>query len=187
MDIKANKDLQDFQIPNTFLEYRQLLYSVLKAIKNEPTLCVENRTLYDDLMDCGSRFISAFFGDHNIEDKPDSYSILIASDKDGNLITMGKDDDGQYIEIKMDINSREKYVRFGVTNLIDGHRYNFYKTLDCFIDYHHSSNGNGYARRMRTRSIGGWNTLYCDENGHSDIITNAKGIWGELKSIFKKD
>lgn len=185
MDIKSNEEIKSNKIPNTFFEYRQLLYAVLKAIQNEPTLEIKDATLYKDLMNCPPRYISSFFYDHNIIDKPEGYSVLIARDKDGELLSMGRDRDGQYIEVAMDINSREKYIRFGATEAISGKCYNFYKTFDCYIDYHHSVNGDGNLRRIRTRTVGGWDTTYCDEDGESNIITNVKGMWEDFKNCFK--
>ena len=185
MEIRYNKDLNNFKIPNTIVEYRRLLNSVFTAIRKEPTLCVHNHLLYDYLMKLQKVYFSAFFVKYSIEDKPDYYSTVIASDKDGDLLIFSKDDDGQYLEVRMDINSREKYIRFGLTYPSDNSRYIFYKTNDCYIDYHRSYDDDSCARQMRTRTVGGWDTVWCDENGQSNILTNMKGMWSDFKKIFK--
>ena len=185
MDIATNNELKERKIPNTFAEYWKLLSAVLRAVRNEPTLNVVNQSLYDELMKCDPRYIAAFFNRHNYEDEPDSYYVLIAKDKDGDLVSLGKDNDGLFIQVNMYLNCRERYIRFGSTYPMEGKRYDFYKTFDCYLDYHHSVNNDGYARRMRTRALGGWDTRWCDENGHSGIVTNVKGFWSELKHVFE--
>ena len=174
--------------PNNFSEYKSLLTSTLSAIRREPTLQILNKELFDDLMEYRKtpEYFAAFFYHHDLEKEPYlTCRKVIAKDKDGILLILDKDLEGQFIEVRVPISDIEPYIRLGITYVENQHRHEFFMTQYIYIDYHFSYSSQKYPRKMKVKSAFGWETRYCDENGHSNIMTNISGIVNEFLDIFR--
>ena len=181
-----NTLVKEAKIPNNFADYRNVLIDFVRTMEKEPTLRVQNQEIYDSLtkkfIRNGAVYIIVFFVKNSIEQEPNSYRVAVASDADGDLLSLGKDEDGQFLEF----NTNDGYRRFGLTYPSGNYRYSFYKAPDVYIDYHKNENDNGCVRQMRTKAFGGWSTVWCDENGYSSVLSNAKGMWEDFKNIFRQ-
>ena len=174
--------------PNDYMEFKMLLGSALRAIYSNPSLHVVNRELFDALMEFknGPEDFAAFFYEHNLE-KETWFTCrkVIAKDKDGDLLILDKDLEGQFIEVRVPIGTGEPYIRFGTTYVQGSHRYYFFMTEYVYIDYHDTFRTKGKARKIKTKSAFGWDTTHCDEEGRSNILTNISGIVEDFINIFR--
>ena len=85
----------------------------------------------------------------------------------------------------MPIGVGEPYIRFGLTDVENQHRYDFFMTSYVYTDYHDPMRTKGNARKMKVKSAFGWDTRYCDEDGRSNILTNIEGMVKEFIGIFR--
>lgn len=180
--------IKNHEVPTDNRKCRDLWRKIMITFKKEPSLTILRPDLYEDFLDCISGnnmlYVGAFYYDHDIEDMEDGYSIEIARDDSGTSFIYSKDKEG--VGILYTTDEPDKYIRFGLTPVRDGYRYNFYQSYGIYVQYHHSVNDDGCAKEVRTLSgLGGYNTRYYDETGSTNLMTNAKGMWEDFKRIFQ--
>lgn len=179
--------IKNHEVPTDYRKCRDLWGKVMMAFKKEKGLCVFERDMYNEILDfrmTSYKDAAAFVFDHNIYNMPNGYSIDIAGTDGNGALKYVKDKEGVCFQYTTDDPSL--FIRFGFTDLINGCRYPFYQASDVYVSYHHSDNDDGCAKEVRTLSgLGGYNTKYYDETGHTNLATNAKGMWEDFKRIFQ--
>lgn len=189
MKSEAINTLDANPYPNNFKDFCKLLRNTLYAIRKEPTLQIIDKQMYDDLKKCEKEplmMLLNFFHNYSIEDK--SYLCsrkVIARDKDGVLVCLDKNLEGQYIEVCVPLGAGEPCIRFGLTPIEQSRRHIFYMTDYFYVDYHDPFSTQGCARKMKVKSAFGWDTRYCDVEGKSDFFTNLTGTISEFVDIFR--
>ncbi len=177
-------------IMHTMNDFGNLVNKFLYAVKQEPSLRIINSGLYNEIMQFegkNAEYLGAFFiRDHNdLFNINTGYIEDVASNSDGSLMSVKVCKDGPCIQF-LDSN---RGVRFGVTLDNDSY-YQFLSTNDVYYDFHNDyrfkgDDGQYHLRQVRTKALGGWDTHWYDRNGNSNVATDIKGFWSDLKSIFK--
>ena len=179
--------IKNHEVPTDYRKCRELWGKVMTAFKNEPSLKIIKPDLYNEILNfrrTSYQSADAFFYLHDIENMEDGYNILIARDDSECELKYMKDKEG--VSLLYTTNDPELFIRFGCTPVLDNQTYNFYESYGIYVRYHNSDNYNGCAKEVRTLSgLGGWNTRYYDETGHTNLVTNARGMLDDLLNIFK--
>lgn len=181
--VKLDAAIKEASIPNNFAQFGEILTKFLNAVKNESSLVIVDKNLYNSLLKYrgyNAQDFAGFFYEHNIENKPVGTVIDIADDEDGSMILLAKDDVGQYIEFNG--SGPNDIRRFGLTKPINGKRYDFYRAPGVYIDFHDSPNGNGGPRLV---SLAGSDDVYYKENGKRDFFGAARDFFAGLGGLLK--
>lgn len=175
--------IKNHEVPTDYKKCRELWGKVMMAFKKEKGLCVFERDMYNEILDFrmkSYKYPEVFIYHHNIFNMPNDYSIDIAGTDGDGALKYVRDKEGVCFQYTTD--DPNLFIRFGLTDVINGCRYPFYQSSGVYVSYHHSDNDDGCAREVRTLSgLGGWNTRYFDENGNSNLGTNIRGFLGDLK------
>lgn len=180
--------IKSHEVPTNQKLCRELWVNVMTAFSKEPSLTILRPDLYNDSLKHRKmyfKYIGAFFRSHNIRNMEDGYSIEIARDNSGSSLIYMKDKEG--VSFLYTTDEPDKYIRFGSTPVrSDDWRHPFYQTSDIYVEYHIADNADGCAKEVRTLSgLGGYNTKYYDETGHTNLATNARGMLNDFLNIFK--